>query len=236
MAQRRLAEFRRKMRAEGKSEAAIRRMRAAATEVVDYSDSEHIDGAIADQAIAAMRRLARSNRPLFLAVGFIRPHLPFVAPRKYWELYERDKIPLADNPQLPRGMPGVAFGDRSLGGFYELRGYMDFAGATSPFSGPLSETQQRELKHGYYASVSLIDAQIGRLLAELDRLGLRDNTIIVLWGDHGWKLGEHNGWCKQTNFEIDTRSPLIISAPRAQGQRPVVRFTRRIRRRLSHAL
>ncbi|HUS38852.1 MAG TPA: sulfatase-like hydrolase/transferase, partial [Pirellulales bacterium] len=214
-AKQRLAEFRRKMRDEGKSAAAIRRMRPAAVEIVDISDNQHIDGAIADQAIAAMRRLAKMDQPFFLAAGFIRPHLPFVAPRKYWELYDRDKIPLAADPFLPRGMPAVAFGNRSLGGLYELRDYMDYFDAPSPFERSLTEAQQRELKHGYYASVSLIDAQIGRLLAALDGLRLRENTVIVLWGDHGWKLGEHNGWCKQTNFEIDTRAPLIIAAPGA---------------------
>lgn len=113
-------------------------------------------------------------------------------------------------------MPEVAFGNRSLGGLYELRDYMDYFDAPSPFERLLTEAQQRELKHGYYASVSLIDAQIGRLLAELDRLRLRENTAIVLWGDHGWKLGEHNGWCKQTNYEVDTRAPLIIRAPGAK--------------------
>ena len=210
-----LADFKKKMRDAGKSERAIERLRPLATEMVEIEDSKHIDGAIADQAITAMRRLAKNDRPFFLAAGFIRPHLPFVVPTKYWRQYDRAKIPLATNQRFPRGMPPMAFGDRSMGGFYELRDYFDYLETPSPFDGALTEARQRELKHGYYASVSMIDAQVGRLLDELERLKLADNTVIVLWGDHGWKLGEHNGWCKQTNYEIDTRSPLIISAPNA---------------------
>lgn len=213
-AERKLAEFRVKMRAEGKPDAAVNRIRAIATEAVDVPDSEHFDGAIGEQALAAMRRLAAVKQPFFLAAGFVRPHLPFVAPRKYWDLYDRSTIPLATNGFLPRGAPALAFGEaRFQGGFYELRDYMDYSAAPWPADGPLPEAQQRELKHGYYASVSYIDAQIGRLLDELERLGLASNTIVVMWGDHGWKLGEHGGWCKQTNYEIDTRAPLMIRAP-----------------------
>lgn len=211
-----LAEFRKKLRIEGKPEARITRTRAVATEIVDGPDTEHPDGAIGEQAIAAMRRLAAGKKPFFLAAGFVRPHLPFVVPRKYWDLYDREKIPLAKNEFLPNGAPAMAFGE-SQGGFYELRDYMDFSDARWPREGPLPEAQQRELKHGYYASVSFIDAQIGRLLDELDRLSLADNTIVVLWSDHGYKLGEHGGWCKQTNYEIDTRAPLMIRAPGAKA-------------------
>ncbi len=211
-AKKRHAKFREQMRADGKSEAKIKRIRPQATEIVDIPDSEHIDGAIADQALEAMRRLAKEDQPFFLAAGFVRPHLPFVVPRKYWELYDREKIPLATNGFLPKGAPGYA-----MNTMYELRDYMDYLETDDPRKGPLTEAQQRELKHGYYASVSLIDAQVGRLLDELEKLGLVDDTIVVLWGDHGWKLGEHNSWCKQSNFEIDARVPLIIRAPGAKG-------------------
>ncbi len=204
------------MRADGKPEPRVKRIRAVATEIVDIPDKEHFDGAIGEQAIVAMNRLATNQQPFFLAAGFIRPHLPFVVPRKYWDLYDRSKIPLATNNFLPHGAPALAFGEFQ-GGFYELRDYMDYSEARWPREGPLSEAQQRELKHGYYASVSFIDAQIGRLLDELDRLKMTENTIVILWGDHGWKLGEHGGWCKQTNYEIDTRVPLIIRAPKARG-------------------
>lgn len=214
-AKKRLADHRQRMKAEGKSQAAIRRMRAQATEIVDIPDSEHIDGAIADQALAAMRRLAKKDQPFFLAAGFVRPHLPFVVPRKYWELYDREKIPLAENRFIPRNTPKFA-----MNTMYELRDYFDFAHTDDPRYGTLTEAEQRRLKHGYYASVSLIDAQVGRLLKELDQLGLAENTVVVLWGDHGWKLGEHNSWCKQSNYEIDARVPLIIRAPgvKANGQ------------------
>jgi arylsulfatase A-like enzyme len=122
-------------------------------------------------------------------------------------MYDRDKIPLAKNDYLPKNMPPMA-----INNLRELRGYTDFKTESNPLEGGLAEEQARLLKHGYLASVSYIDAQIGKLLDELERLNLRDNTIIVLWGDHGWKLGEHRSWCKMTNFEIDTRVPLIVSA------------------------
>ena len=211
-AKQRLADFREKMRADGKSEKAIARMRPQATEIVDIPDSEHVDGAIAEQALAAMRRLANKDQPFFLAAGFIRPHLPFVVPKKYWELYDRAKIPFAADRRLPIGAPPYA-----MNTMYELRDYLDYADTADPRKGSLTGAQQRELKHGYYASVSFIDAQIGRLLDELERLELADDTVVVLWGDHGWKLGEHNSWCKQSNYEIDARAPLIIRSPGAAG-------------------
>jgi iduronate 2-sulfatase len=213
----RLAAYREKMKVAGKSEDAIQRMRGPATEQQEQPDEKNFDGKQTSDALAKMRELAAAKAPFFLAVGYIRPHLPFITPKKYWDLYDRAKIPLATNGFIPLGAPAVAFGDRSLGGFYELRGYLDHADAPSPFDRPLTEAQQRELKHGYYASVSFIDAQVGRLLDGLDLLGLAQNTIVVLWGDHGWKLGEHGGWCKQTVFEIDTRAPLMIRAPGAKA-------------------
>ena len=207
-----LAGYRAKMRVEGKSDAAVNRMRAPATDDEDVPDSRRPDGEIADQALQAMRRLATSEQPFFLAVGFLRPHLPFTPPKKYWNLYRRDELTLAVNQILPSGSPPMA-----MNTMYELRDYMDFADSPSPREGSLTEDQRRRLKHGYYASVSFVDAQVGRLLGTLEELGLADDTIVVLWGDHGWKLGEHNSWCKQTNYEIDTRVPLIIRSPRAKA-------------------
>jgi arylsulfatase A-like enzyme len=213
----RLAEFKQQMKSIGKSEALVNRMRGPATEIQDQPDDKNFDGKQTSDALAKLEELVAGKSPFFLAVGYIRPHLPFITPKKYWDFYDRATIPLADNHFLPRGAPAVAFGDRSLGGFYELRDYMDYSEAPSPFERPLTEAQQRELKHGYYASISFIDAQIGRLLARLEELGLEKNTIVVLWSDHGWKLGEHNGWCKQTVYEIDTRAPLMIRAPHAMA-------------------
>ena len=207
-----LKKFKAKLKAEGRLQKAINRLRATATESVDIPDGEHIDGAIAGQAIEAMKRFAKQDKPFFLAAGFVRPHLPFVVPTQYWDLYNREKIPLAKNPKMPENTPPFA-----MNTMYELRDYFDYLGTPEPREGSLTEAQQRELKHGYLASVSFIDAQVGRILEELKSQELDKNTIVVLWSDHGWKLGEHNSWCKQTNYEIDTRVPLIIYDPRAKG-------------------
>jgi arylsulfatase A-like enzyme len=154
-------------------------------------------------AVAALREIKTKSQPFFLAVGFIKPHLPFVSPKKYWDLYDPAKIPLPPNPFHPINAPDYAV---VPGG--ELRSY-----AGVPPGRVLPDAYARQLKHGYFAAVSYMDAQVGRILAELEHLGLADNTIIVLWGDHGWKLGEHAAWAKHSNVENDTRAPLIISVP-----------------------
>ncbi|MHC4085386.1 MAG: sulfatase-like hydrolase/transferase, partial [Planctomycetota bacterium] len=205
--------FRDRLRAEGKSQSQVDRIRATATVCEEVPDNARYDGAQTDVAIEKLREIKDYSNPFFLAVGYIRPHLPFVPPKKYWDMYDRDSIPLADNDFLPKESPAVA-----MNTMYELRDYMDFLNTSSPAKGALTKEQQKLLKHGYYASVSFIDAQVARLMDELDRLGLRDNTIVILWGDHGWKLGEHRSWCKQTNYEDDTRVPLIISAPGCQAR------------------
>lgn len=176
-------------------------MAGPAYECTDVPDNTYSDGVIADAAIAILRDM--EGKPFFLAVGFLKPHLPFIAPKKYWDLYDRDAIPMASNPFPPKDAPKIA-----LSNWGELRAYHDI-----PEVGPLTADDARTLKHGYYACVSYVDAQLGRILNELDRLGLRDNTVIILWGDHGWKLGEHGMWCKHTNFENDARAPLICAAP-----------------------
>jgi iduronate 2-sulfatase len=135
-----------------------------------------------------------------------------VAPKKYWDLYDRARIPLAENNYFPENAPIFAMNTHR-----ELACYEDFVGVLRPTEGSLSEDEARLLKHGYYACVSYVDAQIGRLLDTLQKLGLADNTIVVLVGDHGWKLGEHNSWGKQTNYELDTHAPLIVFAPGAEG-------------------
>jgi arylsulfatase A-like enzyme len=161
------------------------------------------DGATADKAIEAMNQV--KDKPFFLAVGFVKPHLPFVAPKKYFDLYPpADQIKLPENRTRPEGAPGLAFTD-----FAELRSYQDMPKGNAP----ISDQQARELIRGYYAATSYMDAQVGRVLAELDKLGLRDNTIIILWGDHGWHLGEQGMWCKHTNFENATRAAMMISVP-----------------------
>jgi iduronate 2-sulfatase len=167
----------------------------------DCADDQLPDGQIADQAIAALRK--HKDEPFFLAVGFHKPHLPFVAPKKYWDLYKADEIPTAPNPFHPHNTP-LWTGNNSA----ELRNYSDI-----PDVGPISPEKIRALKHGYYAATSYMDTQLGRVLAELDRLGLRNKTVIIFWGDHGWHLGEHDMWCKHTDYEVATRVPLIISVP-----------------------
>lgn len=174
-----------------------------AFEAVDIADNGYADGKNCDYAIEQLRRLKPEQKPFFLAMGFLKPHLPFNAPKKYWDLYNPDTLPLASNPFPPEDVTPYSLTD-----FGELRAYYGM-----PKNGPLSDEQARQLIHGYYACVSYTDAQVGRLLRELDRLGLRDETIIILWGDHGWKLGEHGSWCKHTNFENDTHAPLVISVP-----------------------
>ncbi len=164
-------------------------------------DNKLVDGQIADRAVVALR--AEKDKPFFIGVGFHRPHMPFVAPKKYWDLYDPKDIKLAPNPYLPKGAPEFASNDAS-----EVRRYKDV-----PKTGPLSDELSRNLIHSYLASVSYMDAQVGKVLAELDRLGLREKTIVILWGDHGYQLGEHGTWNKRTNWEIATRVPLMISVP-----------------------
>jgi len=174
-----------------------------AFESADVADNAYFDGMIADKAVSDLKRLADMDKPFFLALGFLKPHLPFNAPKRYWDLYKRQEIDLADNPFRPKGAP-----DAALHNWGELRSY-----AGIPRKGPLPDDLARTLIHGYYACVSYTDAQIGRVLAELDRLGLRKSTIVILWGDHGWNLGEHGLWCKHCNFETSLHSPLIVTAP-----------------------
>jgi len=178
--------------------------RGAAFESADVPDSAYPDGALADEAIKRLRAAnEHAGEPFFLAVGFVKPHLPFCAPRKYWELYDRAAFALPERRTPPDGAPPFA---PQFGG--ELRQY-----AGIPEKGPLDDELQRTLIHGYHAAVSYMDAQLGRVLDTLDQTGLAKNTIIVLWGDHGWHLGDHGMWCKHTNYEQATRIPLLIVAP-----------------------
>jgi arylsulfatase A-like enzyme len=183
--------------------------RGPPVECADVPDSAYFDGQIADEAIRQLHAFKDSGERFFLAAGFMKPHLPFNAPRKYWDYYRRDRIDVARNPFAPEGAPASA-----LHSWGELRSYLGV-----PSQGPLSEAQSRELVHGYYAATSYMDAQVGRVLDALDRLGLADNTVVVLWGDHGWQLGEHGLWCKHCNFDTSLRAPLVIRAPDAAAGR-----------------
>lgn len=174
-----------------------------ATEAADKPDNFYPDGQVADSTLKVLESLKGSTKPFFLAVGFLRPHLPFRAPQKYWDLYPPASIQLTAHPNYPQNAPALARGEES-----EIRYFPDV-----PDAGPIGEAEAKQLIRGYYASVSYMDAQVGRVLAKLNELGLRQNTVVVLWSDHGYKLGDLNQWGKFTNFELDTRVPLIIDVP-----------------------
>ena len=171
------------------------------TEAPDVEDAELYDGEVTERALARLRK--HREEPFFLAVGFIKPHTPFVAPKRYWDLYDPRDFDFASRSTLPDDAPGLAGH-----GSGEIRRYTD-----QPNRGAFTPENERRLRHGYFACVSYIDGQIGRLLDELDRLELREKTIVVVYGDHGFHLGEHGLWGKVTNFELATRVPLIVSAP-----------------------
>lgn len=183
------------------------RKRGPAWESADVDDNAYADGVLAERAVADLRKLKERNEPFFLAVGFFKPHLPFIAPKRYWDLYDHEKIQLPDNYYVPKDAP-----KESIHTSGELRAY-----AGIPAKGPVSDDTARNLIHGYYACVSYTDAQIGKLLDELDRLELSRNTVVVLWGDHGWNLGEHTLWCKHSCYETSMQVPLIVRAPGLEG-------------------
>ncbi|MDD7984300.1 sulfatase [Lentisphaera marina] len=175
----------------------------ASCEAADEPDEKYFTHQLADAAIDYIDKTEKKQKPWFLAVGFTKPHLPFVAPKKYWDYYKRSDFKLASNPEMPKNSPREARHE-----WHELRKmYNDI-----PQTGPVPDEKALELKHGYYACVSFTDAMIGRILDHLDKNNLRKNTTVVLWGDHGWQLGEHGLWCKHANFETSLNTPLIVSA------------------------
>jgi|GEM_PF-256937 len=173
----------------------------------EVDDGAYADGQIAEKTMADLRRLAEGDSPFFLACGFHRPHLPFYAPKQYWNLYDREALAIADHRSRPADAP------TGLKGSGEYRNYL-FGGYADN-----SDDFHRLMRHGYYASTSYVDAQIGRVLDELDRLGLADDTIVVLWGDHGWNLGEHDFWGKHNTMHPAVRVPLMIRLPHGSGGR-----------------
>jgi iduronate 2-sulfatase len=179
-----------------------------AWEMEDVHDTLYYDGAQTELAKRTLSRLAKSEQPFFMALGYFRPHLPFAVPKKYWDFYHKDSLPLARNAFIPKYSPVM-----TMNSMYELRGYDGFSNLKHPSEHVMNEDTARILKQGYYASVSYVDALFGQVIQQLKDLDIYDNTIIVLWGDHGWKLGEHNGWCKQSNYNIDIHVPMIISSP-----------------------
>jgi arylsulfatase A-like enzyme len=182
------------------------------SECLDLPDNAYEDGVSALLAKKAIIELSKDKKPFFFACGFHKPHLPFVSPKKYWDLYKREDMPIAEFQEHAKNEVFIAY--ESSG---ELRNYTDIPAYTTypkeDLRAGLKVEKQKELVHAYYAAVSYVDAQVGILLNTLDSLGTLDNTIIVLWGDHGWHLGDHDMWGKHTNFEQATRAPLIFAAP-----------------------
>lgn len=179
--------------------------RGAAWESPDVLDDAYADGRVANHTIDRLRNLkSKPNQPFFMAVGFARPHLPFSVPKKYWDFYNPEKLPMPQYEKSPTGSPEFT---KKRG--HEMSQYFPVPRDQEVYDNDL----KRKLIHGYYASISYMDAQLGRLLDEMKRLKLDENTIIVLWGDHGWHLGDHAIWTKHTNFEQANRIPLIIKAP-----------------------
>jgi len=168
----------------------------------DIDDDAYYDGKTANKSILDLKKLKAEGKPFFMAVGFVKPHLPFNAPKKYWDLYNESEITLPKNKSFSESAPEIA--NHSWG---ELRYYKDI-----PKKNQVSDTVAKKLIHGYYAAVSYMDAQVGKVLKELKDLGLKDNTVVVLVGDHGWSLMEHGLWVKHSNFEVALQVPLIISA------------------------
>lgn len=174
----------------------------------DVDDNALRDGQIADGAVEQLQHFQRNGQPFFLGVGFLKPHLPFIAPKKYWDLHDAKKFHPSPDRTPPLGAPAYA---------YHGVGELAIYAGTPTGKTPVLDEEAVKLIHGYYAATSYVDAQVGRVLAELDRLKLRDNTLIVLWGDHGFQLGENGEWAKQNNYELATRVPLIVSAPGFKG-------------------
>ncbi|MBK1791740.1 sulfatase [Persicirhabdus sediminis] len=180
-------------------------------ELEDVADDAYCDGQAADAAVKEILARSGSDKPFFMALGFRHPHLPWCAPKKYWDMYDRDALPLADNNYYPKDAPQIAL-KKSVG---ELGGYSDI-----PEKHPLTEAQMRQSIHGYLACVSYVDAQLGKVVSALKEAGLYDNTVIVIWGDHGYQLGNHNTWAKGVNWESSNHAPLIL---RTAGQKKAVR-------------
>ncbi len=183
---------------------AVVTLKRAATEGEDVPDSAFWDGIVCDAAEEELEMLKESQQPFFLGVGFRKPHLPFVAPKKYWDLYDRAGIPAPVTNTHPEGAPEFA-----LRTWNEIEGYIDIPKELYE----ISPEKIQELHHGYYACVSYIDTLVGRLIDTLEALDLRDNTVVCFWSDHGFHLGEQGLWAKANNYELAARVPLIISTP-----------------------
>lgn len=180
-------------------------------------DEGYPDGLTTNIALSKLRELKNTERPFFMGVGFFKPHLPFNAPKKYWDLYERDNIPVSENPNIPENI--------DLKSLHESGEFNQYALGEEKASlkESVSDAYAKKLRHGYLAAISYIDAQVGKLLKELKASGLAENTIVVIWGDHGWHLGDQRIWGKHTLFENALKSTLIIKSPDSKYQNKKVR-------------
>ena len=192
---------------QGKIRAYVFNRLKPSTESADVSDEAYQDGIYTVEALKKLNKLMKGGKPWFLAVGYQKPHLPFIAPKKYWDLYDRSKVNLAEFQELAEGTPMIAYHN-----YGELRAFSDIDD-NYDIGDVIDEDKQRELVHGYMAAVSYIDAQLGKLLDALESKGILDDTIIVLWGDHGWHLGDHTEWCKHSNFEQAAHFPFMWAGP-----------------------
>ncbi|WDE96287.1 sulfatase [Lentisphaera profundi] len=173
---------------------------------VDGPDEIYEDGMIAKEGVRLIKELGQKEKPFFIAVGFKKPHLPFVAPKKYWDMYKESDFALESYQSAAQGAPSYAYQDS-----------WEFSGYNVPrVNGKVPEDFQRKLKHGYAACISYVDAQIAKLLSTLKQEGLEENTIIIFWSDHGFHLGDHGMWCKHSNYEQATRVPFFLYDPRQQ--------------------
>lgn len=177
-------------------------------EMLDLPDEAYPDGRLANLASAKLKKLAQSEKPFFMTVGFYKPHLPFTAPKKYWDLYERSEIPLAPSPALPKDLSDV-FTHPSSEFYQQYRGNREKAEAGKQ----LSPEYSREILHANFAATSYVDAQVGKVLDQLKSTGLSKNTIVIVWSDHGWCLGDHTIWGKHTVLERALRSVLMVKLP-----------------------
>ncbi|WP_335964836.1 sulfatase [Galbibacter sp. PAP.153] len=179
----------------------------------NVGDEGYPDGLSAKLALHQLDSLSNSKRPFFLAVGFFKPHLPFNAPKKYWNMYPENSIPLTPSPEIPEYINLASLHNSPEFNRYAL-------GEEKPdLNTPASKAYAQKIRHAYYAAVSYMDAQVGKLIEKLKEKGLDKNTVVVLWGDHGWQLGDHRVWGKHTLFERALRSPLIIMDPRIKEQK-----------------
>ena len=176
-------------------------------ESANVPDEGYPDGLILNSAVEELKKLKAGQKPFFLGVGFFKPHLPFNAPKKYWDLYDRSSIPIAPDSFIPQNVHPKSVG--KMGEFYNYK----LSDEKPTLDQPISDEYARKLIHGYYASISYVDHLIGKLLAELKSLDLDKNTMVVLWGDHGWHLGNDRKWGKHSLFERSLRSALIVKLP-----------------------